>query len=199
MRLHAAIIVRMVTYCTGSARQKRAYFEDADGVVVLDNIEVLFCASENGRNYFAYGKVPFSDFTVADYLAYRRALCGECVSTATMRAFGLKPHKRLGRLSPAEMRCVTFLEKTAGHTEKSLVINLDGTKYTRRDAACLKKLIAAVHDAYVCVTDPEFIDSGVKPAELLSFGRIDADAPAPEFYSARLLAKRIGAKKVAVF
>lgn len=167
--------------------------------MVLDNIEVLFCASENGRNYFAYGKVPFSEFTVSDYLAYRRALCGERVSAETVRAFGLNPRKKLGRLSSVEMRCVTFLEKTAGHTEKSLVVNLDGTKYSRRGAACLKKLIAAVHDAYVCVTDDGFIDNGIKPAELLAFGRLDADAPAPTFYSARLLAKRIGAKRVAVF
>ncbi len=189
----------MVTYCTGSARQKRAYFEEADGVVVLDNIEVLFCASENGRNYFAYGKVPFADFTVGDYLAYRRALCDDKVSAATIRAFGLNPRKKLGRLSPVEMRCVTFLEKTAGHTEKSVVVNLDGTRYTRRSGARLKKLVAAVGDAYVCVTDASFIDRGIKPAELLTFGRLDDDATEPAFYSARLLAKRIGAKKVAVF
>ncbi len=58
----------MTTYCTGSARQKRDYFKETDGTVVLDNVEVLFCVSENGRNYFAYGDVPFADFSVAEYL-----------------------------------------------------------------------------------------------------------------------------------
>ena len=189
----------MVTYCIGSARQKRAYFEEAEGVVVLDNLEVLFCASENGRNYFAYGKVPFAEFTVSDYIAYRRALCGEAVSDKAIRALGLNPRKKLGRLSPVEMRCVSFLEKTAGHTEKTIVVNLDGAKFSRRAEARLKLLVSKAPDAYVCVTDERFIDRASKPFDTLSFGKPAEDTFEPAFYSARLLAKRIGAKRVAVF
>ena len=134
----------MVTYCIGSARSKREYFANMDGVVILDNVEVLFCASENGKNYFAYGDVPFGSFTVEEYLTYRRALCTEPFSVNSLAPFDIPGSKRVSRLLPAEMRCVMFLEKTMGHTDKAVVINLDGTKYTKKNNASLKRLLKAV-------------------------------------------------------
>lgn len=185
----------MVTYCVGSARQKRAYFASASGVVVLDNVEVLFCASADGKNYFALGEVPFGSFGVLEYLKYRRALCDKKVNASQIRALGLSPRKRLKRLCAAEMRLVMFLEKTAGETDKAIVVNLDGCKYTRRNAAALKRLTALADEVYVCVTDERFIPSG---ARIMRFGKRVKRARRPMFYAARRLSRILGAKRVEV-
>ena len=186
----------MITYCIGSARQKRAYFKTLKDAVVLDNAEVLFCASENGRNYFAYGYIPFAGFEVGEYLAYRRALCREKVEDATVRAFGLDPRKRLEKLCAAELRTLTFLEKTAGATADPVVVNLDGAKYTRKNVRTLNRLLARfTSDVYVCVTDMRF----VKKANChmtMEFGK--SKGRRPKFYTAKRLAKRINACRVAV-
>lgn len=187
----------MVTYCTGSARQKREYFKEIEGAIVLDNVEVLFCTSENGKNYFAYGDVPFSSFEVYEYVKYGRALESGAVSPSVIKAFGLSPSKRLKRLAPAEMRIVTFLEKTGGETDKAIVVNLDGTKYSRRNARALKRLLAACAEAYVCVTDARFIKHAGSGVKTLGFGKL-ATGKRPAFYAAKALAKRIGAKRVSV-
>jgi len=187
----------MVTYCIGSARQKRDYFKAAEGAVVLDNVEVLFCASENGRNYFAYGDVPFGDFTVEEYLKYRRALCKEKVTNATLDKYGISPRKRLKRLSAAELRIVMFLEKTAGRTDKAVVVNLDGTRYSARNNAALKRLLSGLSEAYVCVSDARFLKYADKNVRTLEFGK-PQKAVRPAFYSAKRLAEKIGAKKIAV-
>ncbi len=192
----------MITYCTGSARQKREYFKEASGTVQLDNLEVLFCASENGRNYFALGDVPFKDFTVEEYLNYRRALCSEKCDRTTIAAFGLIPRKKLGALCAAEMRCVQFLEKTAGHTDKAVVINLDGTRYSLKNRIALERLIRRISDGgaseiYVCVTDDIFLRRMPASAKKLAFGK-PVRKIRPRFYTAKRLAKAIGAKRVAV-
>lgn len=185
----------MITYCIGSARQKREYFKTVKAVM-LDNTEVLFCASENGRNYFAYGDVPFASYTAAAYLKYRRALCGGKDVTPLLGEYHIRPTKKLSKLVPAEMRCVTFLEKTGGESAAPVVINLDGTKYTRRNAAALSLLLAHVKDAYVCVTDNRFLRCAVVPHRTLTFGK-RVSSHRPSFYAARLLAKKLGAKRVA--
>ncbi len=187
----------MVTFCIGSARAKREYFAGASGVVILDNVEVLFCVSENGKNYFAYGDVPFGSFTVEEYLTYRRALCTEPFSADSLKPFGIPASKRICRLSPAEMRCVAFLEKTMGHTDKAVVVNLDGAKYTRRNNAFLRRLLKAVGEAYVCVTDARFVANADKGFRTLMFGK-KTEGQTPKFYAAKKLARKIGAKRVAV-
>lgn len=195
------IISDMVTYCIGSARNKRTYFEEASGVVTLDNVEVLFCASENGRNYFAFGDVPFKSFTVDDYLKYRRALCVGDVSPNIDRFLkkqNINGNKKLGRISPVQMRVVTYLEKTAGVTQKAVVINLDGTKYSRKLNAQLKAFLAAIGDAYVCVTDKRFLEKADKGYKTLEFGKTKGEGKAT-FVAAKILARRVGAKKVAIF
>ncbi|MCH5162415.1 MAG: hypothetical protein J1G38_02865 [Clostridiales bacterium] len=192
-----AIITDMVTYCLGSARQKREYFNCMDGAIVLDNIEVLFCASENGRNYFAFGDVPFSDFTVAEYLNYRRALEIEKVRMSDITELGLSPNRRLGKLSSVQLRAVMFLEKTVGNTDKAVVVNLDGTRYSRKNAAMLDRLLDFIGTAYVCVTDNRFLTKAHGDFRTLFFGKTVA-AKRPEFYAAKLLAKRIGAKRIAI-
>lgn len=191
-----AILVGMVTYCLGSARQKREYFREVAGAIILDNVEVLFCASENGRNYFAFGEVPFGGFTVAEYIKYKCATVCEPPSIARIKALGLKADKRLKKLSAAEMRAVDFLAATGGQTDSAVVINLDGAKYTRRNAAALARLLNVVGEAYVCVTDTRFARAGVS-CKTLRFGRVERGAR-PSFYAAKRLAKKIGAKKVAV-
>ncbi|MCH5158826.1 MAG: hypothetical protein J1F33_06490 [Clostridiales bacterium] len=186
----------MVTYCIGSARAKREYFADV-GAVVLDNVEVLFCASENGKNYFAYGDVPFGSFTVEEYLTYRRALCSEPFSEKSLLPFKIQATKRIKKLVPAELRCVMFLEKTNGHTDKPVVINLDGVKYTRKNNAALKRLISAAGDAYVCVSDARFVVNADKGYKTLVFGKTNGGVR-PKFYAAKRLAKRIGARRASV-
>ncbi len=192
-----SIIDDMVTYCLGSARQKREYFSKMDGAVVLDNVEVLFCASENGRNYFAYGDVPFAAFTVAEYLKSRRALCKTAPPAGLLGRLRLRESKRLGKLAPAEMRCVTFVEKTCGNADKPVVINLDGAKYTRRNAAALRRLIALCKDVYVCVTDVRFVRRLGAHAQTLAFGK-PAKRTRAHFYAAKRLAQQINAKRVSV-
>ena len=187
----------MITYCTGSARQKRGYFNGSDDVVMLDNIEVLFCASENGRNYFAYGEVPFASFTVTDYLDYRRALCKDKPTAADLAKFELCGKKRIGSLCAAELRCVMFLEKTCGTTDKTVVVNLDGIKYSSKNAASLARLLSACKDAYVFVTDKRFLPRRGSGYRTLSFGK-STKYVRPKFYAAKLLAKRINAIKVSV-
>ena len=190
----------MVTYCIGSARQKCAYFRDSDAVV-LDNSEVLFCASENGRNYFAIGKPLFASYTVEQYVKYK------CAATPTQEPdasefikLGISPRKRVGRLTTAEMRAVDFLAQTGGKTDRAVVVNLDGTKYSRRCQAALARLVRAlpVNDVYVCVSDPRFLKHAESNVKTLEFGK-RADGKRPSFYSARILAARLGAKKVCIF
>ncbi len=188
----------MVTYCLGSARQKRAYFIGQSNITVLDNVEVLFCASANGRNYFAYGHVPFSEFTVIDYLAYRRALCRDAVTVETVRSFGLDPNKKIERLCATEMRIVSFLEKTAGKSDLPVAVNLDGTKYTRKNAAALERLLSGIAtDVYVCVTDAKFLRRAKTRHVTLFFGKA-RKKHRPKFYTAKILASRINAVRVSV-
>ena len=184
----------MVTYCIGSARQKRAYFKDME-YVVLDNVEVLFSVRENGRNYFAFGDVPFADFTVGEYLNYSRALESK-VSDDVIAAFGLDKNKKLGRLCAVKMRTVLLLEQTAGEPDKPVVINLDGTKCSRRNVRALRFLLQRITSAYVCVTDERFLKKARGEYRTLRFGK-SVNAKRPAFYAAKVLAKRIGAKRVA--
>ena len=189
----------MVTYCLGSARQKRAYFGKLDGAVVLDNVEVLFCASENGRNYFAYGAPPFGGFTVEQYIKYRTALCGRPFPAAALEKLCISRSKRMEKLCPAQRRCVAFVEKTGGATDGAVVVNLDGTRYSRKNAAALDRLLALCKTAYVCVTDPRFVKRA-KQAEFntLAFGKA-VKHKRPAFYAAHKLAKKLGATRVAEF
>lgn len=163
----------------------------------MDNIEVLFCVSENGKNYFAYGDVPFADFTVADYLKYRRALCKDKAGEECITEFGLKAKRRLRRLNPVQMRVVQFLEKTCGNTDKTVVVNLDGTRYGKRKAARLKRLTDKCRDVYVFVTDERFVKRCIYPHKILTFGKPTRGA-ARKFYAAKQLAERIGATKISV-
>ena len=163
---------------------------------MLDNIEVLFSASVNGRNFFAYGANLFSEFTVSDYLSYRRALCSKKAEESEVRSL-INPNKKIGSLCAAEMRIVQFFEKTAGSPDKPVVINLDGARHTRKNIAALERLIKYIQsDVYVCATDRRFI--GCLPADhkTLAFGR--ADFIRPRFYRANKLRKRIGANRVSV-
>ncbi len=185
----------MVTYCIGSARQKREYFKGMKDAVVLDNVEVLFCASENGRNYFAYGDIPFGGFTVAQYLAYSRALDDVKPSETDMRELGCPPNKKLKKLSEAQLRAVMFLEQTAGRTDRTVVVNLDGAKYTRKNIRALEILLSRVKDAYVCVTDKRFAKKAKGEFRTVSFGK-RVKSPRPKFYSAKALARKIGATRI---
>ncbi|MCH5161724.1 MAG: hypothetical protein J1G04_06810 [Clostridiales bacterium] len=187
----------MVTFCTGSARQKRAYFMNDKDAVFLDNTEVLFCASEDGKNYFAYGDLPFADFTVSDYLNYARALKSEKVTRQAIEDFGISPDIKIKKLSPVQYRCVQFLEKTRGAKQKKLVINLDGAKFSKKSARGLAALISKADEVYVCVTDDRYITRYKRDCKVLSFGK-SVKKSKPKFYSARILAKRIGAKRIAI-
>lgn len=187
----------MVTYCIGSARQKRAYFKKDAEALVLDNIEVVFCASENGRNYFAYADVPFSSFTVKEYLAYRRALCPKVDHARALERLRIPEHARLGKLSPAQMRSVMFVEKTGGGKCGKLVVNLDGAKCTRKNVKALRRLLFECPDAYVCITDARFIKRVGLVHGVLSFGTSNKKSR-PEFYTARLLAQKLNVKRIAV-
>lgn len=239
----------MITFCLGSARQKRAYFSDI-GAIVLDNVEVLFCSSEDGYNYFAIGKPPFADFTVAEYLRYMRAprfcesysdilkagndsrgaeysdpaseLCGDEYGdiavadksrpgtgidtnreqAALLRQCGIRLTKKLGRLSSVQMRIVSYFEKLGDSADKAVVINLDGTEFSAKNAAVLWKFTDYIkrpneREIYICVTDERFIASCRMPSKSMRFGKARAKTP-PAFYTARELSRRVGAKKVAL-
>ena len=193
-----AIIINMVTFCLGSARQKRAYVKSIKDGVLLDNIEVLFCVSENGRNYFAYAPVPFSDFRVHDYLKYRRALCGDKITEFDIRRFGLSPRTKIGRLAAAERRIVQYLEKTCGKATGPIIINLDGIRYSRRGMAALNRLISALSvDVYVFVTDVRYVRRFKGKRDTITFGS-QSKPRTHRFYSAKLLAQRVGANKISI-
>ncbi|MDE6200836.1 MAG: hypothetical protein K2M47_04340 [Clostridiales bacterium] len=187
----------MVTFYLGSARAKRAYIKTIEGGVLLDNVEVLFCASENGRNYFAYAPVPFGGFRVGDYLRYRRALCGEKLLVSDIEKFGIKPNRKMRGLSAAERRIVQFLEKTCGQTDKPIIINLDGIRYTRRNMAALKRLISVIPEVHVFVTDKRFASRFRGEYVTKTFGSQSAFIT-HKFYAAKELAQRVGADKVSV-
>ena len=187
----------MVTFCLGSARQKRAYVKDISGAILLDNIEVLFCASENGRNYFAYAPIPFGDFKVYDYLRYRRALCGEKLVVTDIKKCGIDPNKKLRSLCAAERRIVQFLEKTCGKTDKPVIVNLDGIRYSRRNMKALNKLLVFIPEAYIFVTDKRFMSRFRCKHGTITFGG-QSHFLKHRFYSARVLAKQIGATKISV-
>ena len=187
----------MVTFCLGSARAKRAYVKTIEDAILLDNIEVVFCVSENGRNYFAYAPVPFSEFTVYDYLSYRRALCGEKLIASDIKRFGINPKRKMGRLSAAERRNVQFLEKTCGKADKPIIINLDGIRYTRSGMAALCRLRAVVPDAHVFVTDRRCAARYHGECDTKMFGA-QSKHSTHRFYAAKLLARKIGANKISV-
>lgn len=187
----------MVTFCLGSARQKRAFIKTVKDAILLDNIEVLFCVSENGRNYFAYAPVPFSGFSVYDYLKYRRALCGQKLIVSDIKAFGINPQKKLGRLSAAERRTVQLLEKTCGKADKTVIVNLDGIRYTRRCMAALNRLLSFLPEAYVFVTDKRFITRFKQKNNVMTFGE-QSKSRSHRFYAAKALAQKMGANKVSV-
>lgn len=186
----------MVIFCIGSARRKREYFKKLPDAVVLDNTEVLFCASENGYNYFAYGAVPFAGFTVEEYLRYRRA----SEDAEVLRRLGLKPNKRLGGLCSAENRAVEYLARAgAGKCAHGapIVVNLDGTAYSRRNVRALKRLLLCLADAYVCVSDNRFLRGLSAATPVMRFGK-SGKAVRPKFYAARALAKRLEAYRISV-
>lgn len=187
----------MVTFCLGSARAKRAYIKEVKDAILLDNIEVLFCVSENGRNYFAYAPVPFYGFTVCDYLRYRRALCGQKLDEDSIKRFGINPKKRIGRLSAGELRTVQFLEKTCGATDKPVIVNLDGIRYGRRCAASLRRLLNILPDAYVFITDARFAKRFRGKSNTMTFGS-QSKHSLHRFYAAKALAQQIGATKLSV-
>ena len=164
---------------------------------MLDNIEVLFCSSENGRNYFAYAPIPFGGFTVCDYLRYRRALCGDKADISDIKRFGINPNTKMRSLTAAARRTVQFLEKTCGKTDKPVIINLDGIRYGRRCMTALKRLIAAIPQAYVFITDKRFKSRFRGECTSLAFGG-QSHFLTHRFYAARLLAKRVGATKVSI-
>ncbi len=166
-------------------------------VVLLDNTEVLFCASEDGKNYFAYGDLPFADFTVAEYLEYARALKGEKVTRQIIETFGIDPDTRIKRLCTAQYRCVQFLEKTRGIRQKKLAINLDGSAYTKRNAKFLDTLAALADEVFICVTDKRYMTKFKHDYKVMQFGK-PAKRIKPKFYAAKLLAKRLGAKRIAI-
>ena len=192
-----AILLCMVTFCLGSARAKRAYIKEIKDGTLLDNIEVIFCSSENGRNYFAYAPIPFGDFRVCDYLAYKRALCGQKVVVSDIKKFGINPNAKMKRLSAAARRTVQFLEKTCGLADKPVIVNLDGMRYSRRGMTALNRLLAAVPEAYVFVTDERFKSRFKGEYKTLMFGS-QSHFLKHGFYKARLLAKRAGATKISV-
>ncbi|MDE7164663.1 MAG: hypothetical protein K2O04_04485 [Clostridiales bacterium] len=187
----------MVTFCLGSARAKRAHVKSIGDAILLDNIEVVFCVSENGRNYFAYAPVPFSEFTVYDYLSYRRALCGDKVIMSDIARFGISPKCKMGRLSAAARRIVQFLEKTCGKADKPVIVNLDGIRYTRKNMAALRRLLAAIGEAYVFVTDRRFVTRYRGECVTQTFGT-QSNYMSHRFYGAKLLAQKIGANKISI-
>ncbi|MDE6293340.1 MAG: hypothetical protein K2L88_01810 [Clostridiales bacterium] len=187
----------MVTFCLGSARAKRAYIKTIGDALLLDNIEVVFCVSENGRNYFAYAPVPFSEFTVLDYLNYRRALCGDKVIAADIERLGINPKRKMGKLSAAARRSVQFLEKTCGKADKPVIVNLDGARYTRRGMAALRRLLAVIPQAYVFVTDKRFVTRFRGECDTKAFGA-QSSYRAHRFYAAKLLAQKVGASRISI-
>lgn len=187
----------MVTFCLGSARAKRAYIKTIEDAILLDNIEVVFCVSENGRNYFAYAPVPFSEFSVYDYLNYRRALCGDKVIAADIERLGINPKRKIGRLSAAERRTVQFLEKTCGKADKAVIVNLDGIRCTRRCMTALRRLLAVIPQAYVFVTDKRFVTRFHGDSATKTFGA-QSNYTSHRFYAAKLLAQKIGANKISI-
>lgn len=189
----------MVTFCLGSARQKREYFKNK-GMLVLDNVEVLFCASENGKNFFVYGEVPFSEFSVRDYVLYRRALCGGNTDMSLIERAGIPLGKRFGRLCEAERRVVMLAEKTGGEkVGGAAVVNLDGARYSKKNMRALCKLVNECGErVFVCVTDRKFVKKMRLPYEILHFGKDTKRKTRKAFYAAHLLKKRLGATKISV-
>lgn len=187
----------MVTFCLGSARAKRAYIKTVGDAILLDNIEVLFCVSENGCNYFAYAPVPFGEFTVFDYLSYRRALCGEKLIASDIKSFGINPKRKMDKISAAERRTVQLLEKTCGKADKPVIVNLDGIRYSRRCMAALCRLLAVIPQAYVFVTDKRFVTRFRGECTAQTFGA-QSDYTSHRFYAAKLLAQKIGANKISI-
>lgn len=168
---------------------------------MLDNEEVLFCASENGRNYFAYGAVPFAVFTAEQYVKYKLALCGaeKTVEALSMLSMLNIPHDvRLGAIVPAQRACIDYIiKKSGGLLKERTVVDLDGVKCTRKNRKALNELIGLCPDLFVCVCDNRFLKYAKKPFTTLDFGKRQK-CSRPRFYEARRLAKMISAYKIAV-
>lgn len=145
----------MVIYCPGRDTVKRRVFNSFD-CTILDNEEVFTTFTRNGHECFAVSAPPFADFTVSEKLAFEGAKFDETF----FAPLAVKSKKRFGSLDTVQQRAVVYCERiTDSRREKPLVINLDGTVYSKKRARLLARFLALLPNptVFIFISDDRFV------------------------------------------
>jgi len=159
----------MVTYCIGDVFKKRAYFKKmiGDSIVNVDNDEITNVFFKKGKPYFeSVGGLPFKNFTVLEFVRYRRALIDdEIMAVGTLKKL-LKEYKvnkklncKIKRLSTIEYRTVCLIAKLNSNAD-FVCLNFDGLKETYFNRLKLNKLLKILKhkfNVYLATTDKKLI------------------------------------------
>ena len=148
----------MLTFVFGDCAEKRRYFESKE--IYIDAAEVLYCTDRKGKSVLVAGTRPFAFVTAEDYVAYSRALCGDKTPPAKLLSFvGYRGclDSRLAKLDAFEYRKVLIAAKYNAEA-KTLYINFDDVKYTRHNAALLRRFVADLKkfDLVILCSDVRF-------------------------------------------
>lgn len=123
-----------VTFCLGNIGIKRRAFRTPEtGAVSIDNDDVLLSFRLDGKLYCAIGSLPFSDFSVREYMGVRpgslrspRPL-GDGEIRYLLRAVGFRRglYTRVGALSRVEYRHLCLAARMEIDT-RVVRLNFDG-------------------------------------------------------------------------
>lgn len=156
-----------VTFCLGNIGIKRRAFRTPEtGAVSIDNDDVLLSFRLDEKLYCAIGSLPFSDFSVREYMAYVRSLrsprpLGDGEIRYLLRAVGFRRglYTRVGALSRVEYRHLCLAARMEIDT-RVVRLNFDGLPFSRRHRRQLLYLLRTLDPRYetlVAVTDTRFI------------------------------------------
>lgn len=162
----------MITYCLGDIKAKRAAFrsmEGQNGMLSVDNDEILTTVSSEGKTYFAIGDMPFKDMGIAEYIAYSRSLINaqpvrDRETAYYAKLFGLKRpiYKKLKNLSVTDYRKVQFLAKY-DLSVREIYINFDGIEYSRAHKNSILRFTGKLKkyfNIFLAVSDYRLIPKG---------------------------------------
>ena len=178
----------MLTIVFGNCEQKRRYFVSY-GQSFIDSYQTLRLEEKDGKTIVISGSRPFGNITAEDYVAYSRALCGDDTPPAKLlAAFKFRDclDNRLNKLDAFEYRKVLIAAR-CGLAEKKIYIDFDDVKYTRRNAARLRRFCADLKkfDLVLLCSDLRFFTRLASAAFVVGGEYI----PLPS-----VLVKRVGAK-----
>ncbi len=158
----------MITYCIGDIAAKRRAFraQSAESSVCADNDEVLATFTLDGKLYVVTGTVPFSNTRLGQFIAYSRALRSNLplrldAIKGMLKSAGIKKNvcAKMGTLDIIDYRAASLAAKL-DITTKTVFVNFDGLRFTRRNSKKLNRYLqiwGKNYAVFVAVSDSRFI------------------------------------------